>query len=145
MTPAARLRAMAEKATGAPWYVVEGNDDHAMSAVGIATVPQEGSDFFGFGECTDHEKTVAVTLWQAPRIVGHESSKWEEDASLIVHLRNRAQIYADLIEAAAASVDDYAMQTNCETDSDQIRQSNALIDRLRAALAAIDAADKEGV
>ena len=81
------IKARCEAATPGPWFVVRGDDDHAMGAVGIATGERVSDDFFEYGRCADHEKTVAVTLWQAPRIATHQSNRWHEDAAFIASAR----------------------------------------------------------
>jgi len=139
VTPAARLRAMEEKATGAPWkysgYSIDqvGGKYDEVVAIETTTIPYMG----------DSSKLVLSN----------------DDAALIVHLRNRAQLYADLIEAAAeymkgcehegkhvydgeSSFDGHWYTQSCGLCDSTFKRRK---DALTAALAAIEAADKEGV
>ena len=113
---AARLRYLAEKATSEPWRsVFHGFNIGSKRRMSVLVKgPSDGDD------CADYRAWVA-------------SNGTHDDAALIVHLRNRAQLYADLIEAAARFRSE-AWSASC-----------TIPPYLQAALAAIDAADKEGV
>lgn len=113
---AARLRDLAEKATAAPWRsVFHGFNIGSKRRMSVLVKgPSDGDD------CAEYRAWVA-------------SNGTPEDAALIVHLRNRAHLYADLIEAAAAVVKWGAPYEFFKVST------------LAAALAAIDAADKEAV
>lgn len=143
MTPAARLRAMAEKATGAPWQV-------RCRLV-------EGVTHFEVKEHTHGSVVYDVAYWGGRRVptVDQDGYFVRDDgcdvpdnkaasAELIVHLRNRAHLYADLIEAAAAYRDSVSVNVD-KTGRLDAQASYAALRRVEAALDAIDAADKEGV
>jgi hypothetical protein len=85
----AELQKACDSATPGPWYVVEMDDDVCMSAYAVATVPHadappnEDSERNG-----DHNKRIALTLWQDPRIVDIEDAKWVHNANFICAARN---------------------------------------------------------
>ena len=85
----AELQKACDSATPGPWYVVEMDDDVCMSAYAVATVPHadappnEDSERNG-----DHNKRIALTLWQDPRIVDIEDAKWVHNANFICASRN---------------------------------------------------------
>ena len=75
------LAALSDKATTGPWYVGSFDDEHFMSAISIeAYLPNEER---GKG-C----EVIAATLIQQPNYVVPSDRKWEENARLIVEMRN---------------------------------------------------------
>ena len=82
------LAVLDKLATPGPWYVRHLDDDHCMSAIGIATSPDtgtcEGMATFDFAK----PELVAATLIQAPPYVVPSDHRWQENADLIVALRN---------------------------------------------------------
>lgn len=84
------LQRLHEAATKGPWFAHNTDDALFMNAYAVTTSERE-PDLDG---CTDfhkdaHDKSVvALTLLQQPRVVGHESTRWQEDAELIAAARN---------------------------------------------------------
>ncbi|WP_404336477.1 hypothetical protein AB2M62_19395 [Sphingomonas sp. MMS12-HWE2-04] len=82
------LAVLAAQATPGPWFVRHLDDDHCMGAIGISTAPDDGeapkmSTFHGPGP-----ELIAATLIQAPPYVVSKDGRWEENARLVVALRN---------------------------------------------------------
>lgn len=85
------LEQLLSRATDGPWHLRELDDKAFMSAVTISTVSSKDDDYeqYAGGGWPAHE-LVAATLIQEPRLVGHQQARWEEDAELIIKLRNMA-------------------------------------------------------
>lgn len=92
------LERLLSRATDGPWFTRSLDDTAYMSAFTISTVSSKDDDYeqYAGGGWPAHE-LVAATLIQEPRLVGHQQARWEEDAELIVKLRNMAP---QLIELA---------------------------------------------
>lgn len=75
-------QALADAATPGPWFDFNTDDDACMNAYGVST---DESGCWSPEE--DHEKLVALTLYQSKRVVGHASDKWAEDAEFIAAAR----------------------------------------------------------
>lgn len=91
MTDAVDLDALTElerAATPGPWHVRFLDENHAMCAVGIATEPDTGEheDMATFNSWGP--ELLAATLIQAPPYVVLEDRRWDENARLIVAMRN---------------------------------------------------------
>lgn len=111
MMAAARLRAMAEKATRRNWRVEKLRDCVNEGYYAVRDGCEFGQPFIAhFGRDNDDA----------------------HNADLIVHLRNRAQLYADLIEAAAG------IDHDDRCDAVLKKPCTCGVGRVLAALAAID-------
>lgn len=73
----ADLEAKAKAATPGNRYVVETDDNRCMSAVYVATTPEDAAP----GE--KPENVIAVTLLQSPPVACISDMKWDENAALI--------------------------------------------------------------
>jgi len=94
-------RQMKSTTTPGPWHVVQLDDDHAMSLVGISTVADDGRnrrwpDF-------DSGELVAATLVQQPRYVDVADVRWEENAAFIAFARGDS--VEDDVDALLAEVE----------------------------------------
>lgn len=101
LTPEARaaLKALADKATPGPWYAHNPDDDMCMNVHAVSTSPIEpdvGTDY----RSNDHGSIVALTLYQAPRIVCHEAGRWDTDAEFIAAARTAVPSLLQMLEAA---------------------------------------------
>lgn len=85
------LERLLSLATGGPWFTRALDDSAYMSAFTISTVPSKDNDYeqYAGGGWPAHE-LVAATLIQEPRLVDHQQARWDQDAELIVKLRNMA-------------------------------------------------------
>lgn len=98
------LQRLHEAATGGPWFAHNTEDSLFMNAYAVTTSESEPN----LDGCTDfhkeaHDKSVvALTLLQQPRVVGHESNRWAEDADLIAAMRNALPALLRVARAAKA-------------------------------------------
>jgi hypothetical protein len=82
----AEIERRVAEATPGPWYVRQLDDVHAMSLVGISTLPDTGlGERWPDWDCTE---LVAATLVQEPRYVGRDDGSWDANASFIAHARD---------------------------------------------------------
>lgn len=72
------LEAKAKAATPGAWHIIEADDERFMSAVYVATTPEDATP----GETP--ENVIAVTLLQSPRVACIADEKWDENAAFIV-------------------------------------------------------------
>lgn len=83
-----RLRELLNAATPGPWFSFHIDDDHAMNCYGITTDPdfQTTENFLTGSDSPEAacRRIVALTLYQAKRVVCHEAGRWGEDADLVV-------------------------------------------------------------
>jgi hypothetical protein len=83
-----RLAQLDATASAAPWHVRYLDDDRCMGAVGISTEPdtgkQEDLPSFDYPE----PNLLALCLLQWPPHVIPRDRKWDENADLIVAMRN---------------------------------------------------------
>ncbi|MDQ0248103.1 hypothetical protein J2W22_000150 [Sphingomonas kyeonggiensis] len=109
MTPADldRLAEMHAHATPGPWYVRFLDDDHSMTAIGIAAQPDTGAheDMATFGGAGPD--LIAATLIQAPPYVVSHDKLWQENADLICAMQNALP---DLIRLARNALEADAAQ-----------------------------------
>lgn len=73
----ADLEAKAKAATPGAWHIIEADDERLMSAVYVATTPEDATP----GETP--ENVIAVTLLQSPRVACIADEKWDENAAFI--------------------------------------------------------------
>lgn len=73
----ADLEAKAKAATPGAWHIIEADDERFMSAVYVATTPEDATP----GETP--ENVIAVTLLQSPRVACIADEKWDENATFI--------------------------------------------------------------
>jgi len=93
-----RLQQLLSRATEGPWHVRELDDKAFMSAITISTASSASDDHKRYGGgAWPADDLIAATLIQEPHLVDHRQGRWEEDAELIVNLRNMAP---QLIELA---------------------------------------------
>ena len=105
------LRSLEAVATAAPWHEWHGDDRHAMNCTGITSEPcaHEMVDEEGHAQ-----HTIALTLLQEPRYASlgvkpdYSDWLWDENAALIVALRNAAPGLLRLLEDARKEISDMA-------------------------------------
>lgn len=73
----ADMEAKAKAATPGAWHIIEADDERFMSAVYVATTPEDATP----GETP--ENVIAVTLLQSPRVACIADEKWDENATFI--------------------------------------------------------------
>ena len=73
----ADLEAKAKAATPGAWHIIEADDERFMSAVYVATTPEDATP----GETP--ENVIAVTLLQSPRVACIADEKWDENTAFI--------------------------------------------------------------
>lgn len=73
----ADLEDKAKAATPGAWHIIEADDERFMSAVYVATTPEDATP----GETP--ENVIAVTLLQSPRVACIADEKWDENATFI--------------------------------------------------------------
>ena len=73
----ADLEAKAKAATPGAWHIIEADDERFMSAVYVATTPEDATP----GETP--ENVIAVTLLQSPRVACISDEKWDENTAFI--------------------------------------------------------------
>ncbi len=101
------LQRLHEAATQGPWFAHNTEDSLFMNAYAVTTSENEPN----LDGCTDfhkeaHDKSVvALTLLQQPRVVGHESNRWAEDADLIATMRNALPALLRVARAAERCLD----------------------------------------
>lgn len=98
-----KLEELLAAATPGPWQVLRIDDALAMSAIGISVGSADSSAFEG-GRSGDwpSEGLIAGTLVQTPNLIAHSDRRWQENAELIVALRNAAP---ELIQLARRTMD----------------------------------------
>lgn len=122
----ADLEDKAMAATPGNRYVVETDDNRCMSAVYVATTPEDAAP----GE--KPENVIAVTLLQSPPVACISDMKWDENAALIaatdpatvLRLVGMVRWLADNIPGVVRPCAGYSRKcflgdiTKCEGDSD---------------------------
>lgn len=73
----ADMEAKAKAATPGAWHIIEADDERFMSAVYVATTPEDATP----GETP--ENVIAVTLLQSPRVACIADEKWDENTAFI--------------------------------------------------------------
>lgn len=73
----ADMEAKAKAATPGAWHIIETDDERFMSAVYVATTPEDATP----GETP--ENVIAVTLLQSPRVACIADEKWDENTTFI--------------------------------------------------------------
>ena len=87
------LRELDALATPGPWYVHFTDDDYAMNATFVSTVPpaEHEDDGRGLGEGWPEQvppsTVIAITLLQHPRLADVSDGKWDVNARLVVATR----------------------------------------------------------
>ena len=123
----ADLEDKAMAATPGNRYVVETDDNRCMSAVYVATTPEDAAP----GE--KPENVIAVTLLQSPPVACISDMKWDENAALIaatdpatvLRLVGMVRWLADNIPGVVRPCAGYSRKcflgdiTKCEGDSDE--------------------------
>ena len=105
MTKAEReaLRALCNDATPGPWNSFNVDDDLSMNVYGVTTSFIEPE--FENGPCEECSGSIiALTLFQSPRVVDHESWKWSENAKLIAASREAMPRLLDALDAKDALI-----------------------------------------
>lgn len=74
--------------TPAPWHVLELDDIAAMEAIAIATKPQSNQNGIMRDGTWPTNDVIAVCLLQDPPYAITKDQKYEENAKLIVSVRN---------------------------------------------------------
>ena len=82
------LAQLERAATPCPWHVRFLDDDHAMNAIGIATEADTGEHEDMATHGGSGPDLLAATLIQAPPYVLSADGRWQENAELIVAVRN---------------------------------------------------------
>lgn len=106
----AELQKACDSATPGPWHVVEMDDDYCMSAVAIAT--RENADDPPGEDDGDNRDRIAITLWQAPRIVDIADGKWDENAAFIALARNALPTLLAMVRELKAAIQDITDSTS---------------------------------
>ena len=96
-----KLMAICDNATPAPWYEFHTDDDMCMNSYGVSTVGP-----VDFPE-DEHERIVALTLYQSKRVVCHKDHKWDFDARFIAVAREALPEALILLKDAAKLVEIY--------------------------------------
>lgn len=73
----ADLEAKTKAVTPGAWHIIEADDERFMSAVYVATTPEDATP----GETP--ENVIAVTLLQSPRVACISDEKWGENTAFI--------------------------------------------------------------
>lgn len=122
----ADMEAKAKAATPGAWHIIETDDERFMSAVYVATTPEDATP----GETP--ENVIAVTLLQSPRVACIADEKWDENTTFIaaanpatvLRLVGMVRWLADNIPGVVRPCAGYSRKcflgdiTKCEGDSD---------------------------
>lgn len=98
-----RLTQLHATASAAPWHVRYLDDDRCMGAVGISTEPDTGEQEDLPSLDYPEPNLLALCLLQWPPHVIPRDSKWDENAELIVTMRNALPELLRLARLGAAA------------------------------------------
>lgn len=103
------IRRRLEAATPGPWYAHNPDDAYAMNVYCVTTSPEEPDTQMGDPEeyC---KEIVAMTLFQAPRVVCHDADRWEQDAAFIAHARTDVALLLDEVNRLREGADELRAQ-----------------------------------
>lgn len=85
-TELSAIEARANAATRGPWFAHNPDDSMYMNVLLVSDSPVDPDTECPLDE-VEYGKIIALTLFQAPRIVDHDSGLWYENAEFIAEVR----------------------------------------------------------